>query len=214
MRLKLQSNFDLFEKGACEFPGRGVMNKIKVVENYVVEKFEKNGMKWFVELHLKVVRDFAAKLAEIKNADRGVVELSVWLHDITHAQNNIPNMHNKVNAEFSKTFLKEKGFDEETIEKVCHCILTHRCKDGYFPETLEARIVATADALSHIEKFDLLLELAFYAKKYSTKEAYEWLSKKIARDWNDKILVPEAKEMIKHKYEEVKILLEHMRNNL
>lgn len=188
--------------------------KVKEVEEFARGIFSENNMEWFVKLHLEYVDALSMKLARMKNADEDVVKLSVWLHDINHRNDNVSEKHHIENSEFAAKFLAERKFGDKTIKDVIHCILTHRCKDDYRPETLEAKILASADAMSHIENFSLLLFCAFIIRKNNIEEAYEWLSGKIDRDWNRKILVPEGREMIRGKYEEVTEVLKKMKSEM
>ncbi|MFH0949215.1 MAG: HD domain-containing protein [Candidatus Aenigmatarchaeota archaeon] len=190
--------------------------KVKQVEDYAINEFKKKDMIWFIDLHLKPMKEIAFELAEKLDADKTVIELAVWLHDITHVIGikKIPHDHPKVNSDFAEKFLKENGFDENTIKNVCHCILNHGCQDGRIPKTLEGKIIASADAMAHIKNFEMLLFAGFYLNKYDNKEVYNWLKAKISRDWKQKIMLPEAKEMIKERYHEIEILLENMEKHM
>ncbi len=192
------------------------MNKVEEIKNYVNKKFEKSGQKWFVDLHIKVVENLAIKLAGMKNANKEIVKLAVWLHDIHYADfppsatETIDDRHDVIGTQKARKILKEHGYDEKTIGHVGECIITHRCK-GRNPRSLEAKILATADGMSHIENFLMLLFVGFVKYKMSIKQVYEWLNRKIDRDWNDKILFPEAKNMIKEKYEDIRLILNEMK---
>ncbi|MDI6722495.1 MAG: HD domain-containing protein [Candidatus Aenigmarchaeota archaeon] len=187
------------------------MDKIKEVEDFARQRFEKAGMAWFIGSHLEYVERLALRLAEIKGANKDVLRLSAWLHDISHENTSVKEDHHVQNSRFAVKFLRERGFEEGIISAVEHCILTHRCRDEHMPQTLEAKIFASADAMSHIENFSVLLFAAFVLKKYGLETAYNWLSRKIDRDWNRKILIPEGKEMVREKYEEALVMLEKMK---
>ncbi len=187
-------------------PIEAYMN-VKIVENYATKEFKSRKMEWFIELHLKPMKKFALKLAETLDADKEIVEISVWLHDITHTEKGAPHDHPKVNSEFAEKFLAEKGFDRKTIQSISQCILNHGCHEGRTPKTTEEKIISSADAMAHIANFEALLFVAFYMKNYSPDKTYTWLKDKIERDWNKKILLPQAKEMVKERYEQIRILL-------
>lgn len=187
------------------------MSSVGEVERFAREKFAKADMNWFVKMHLEYVEKFSLILAEKKNANKDVLRLSVWLHDINHDK--VKENHHMENAAFAVELLAKQGFDAKIVKAVEHCILTHSCKNDHIPQTLEAKILASADAMSHIDNFSVLLFVAFVIEKYDTKRAHEWLSRKIDRDWN-KILIHEGKEIIKNKYEEAMEALKHMEKQL
>jgi hypothetical protein len=47
-----------------------------------------------------------------------------------------------------------------------------------------------------------------FEKTGSLKEAIEWVLNKVKMGWENKMLVPEAREMVKDKYEAARLLLE------
>ncbi len=194
------------------------MSKSDQIKNYVIGEFEKSGQKWFVESHLKIVERLAIELGKTKDADMEVVKLAVWLHDIYYANSGPPigekkdDTHHEFGAKKAREIMTEYGYDEKTINHVEECILTHRCK-GDMPKTPEARILASADAMSHIENFSILLFVGFVRNKMTIQEVYNWLSRKIERDWNEKIFFPEARDMVKDKYEQVQSILNEMKKS-
>jgi HD superfamily phosphodiesterase len=105
---------------------------------------------WFLH-HVQQVEKWALKiLPYYPNADREVVLLSVWLHDIgqQHKENHANHeLYSEIEA---KRFLSLSGVKEDTVEKVAHCVRTHRCKEDAKPATDEARILAAADSASHL----------------------------------------------------------------
>jgi hypothetical protein len=56
--------------------------------------------------------------------------------------------------------------------------------------------------------FDVL-PVFFYmrSKKESFENAFRWVEDKIDRDWNKKLTLPEAREMMAEKYEAIKLIL-------
>lgn len=194
------------------------MSNAERIKDYVIGEFEKSGQAWFVESHLKIVEKLALELAKKEHADEEIVKLGVWLHDIYYADSepiideNLDDRHDIIGAERARKILTGHGYDENTISRVEECILAHRCRDRK-PNALEAKILASADIMSHIENFSLLLFLGFVQHKMTIPEVYAWLSRKIERGWNEKIFFPEAKAMINDKYEQVKSILDEMKKS-
>jgi uncharacterized protein len=59
--------------------------------------------------------------------------------------------------------------------------------------------------MAHIDQVPSLLHLVYYKRKMDVSEGANWVSAKIERSWNK--LCPEAKEIIKEKYESAQIIL-------
>jgi uncharacterized protein len=157
--------------------------------------------------HLLPVVEYAQKLAEICDANREVVELSAWLHDIGRIKFG-PKNHQLTGAKEAERILRQFGYSDEIIEQVKHCILAHRGSGSIQPQTLEAKVVATADALAHFDMFLPLLTAMGKRGKGKNDKIYGWLYEKIERDWSKKILIPEAIKIAEEKYGAIKLLLD------
>ena len=159
--------------------------------------------------HLLPVVEYAEKLAEICDANKEVVELSAWFHDIGRIKFGSRN-HELTGAAEAEKILKQFGYSDEIIEQVKHCILSHRGSGSIQPQTMEAKVVATADALAHFDMFlPLLTAIGKMEKGKDARIIYGWLYEKMERDWNKKILIPEAMEIAEGKYRAIKLLLDN-----
>ena len=163
--------------------------------------------------HILPVVKNALLLAKKLNADLEVVEIAAYLHDIGRAikkKFTEENEHHITGAEETKKILKELKYDEDFIKKVEHCVLTHRGRKGPKPETLEAEIISCADAMAH---FDTFLDLVNYFIKNtnSFEEAVNKIEKKVQRNWNQKLTLSEAKEIVKVKYDSILLLIKSMK---
>ncbi|MFO8016586.1 MAG: HD domain-containing protein [Candidatus Woesearchaeota archaeon] len=161
---------------------------------------------WGWRAHIESVVKYSRILAGKTDADEEVCELSAWLHDIIKIRDGKKDLHHVNGSEEAVRILEEYGYPKDRIQQVKHCILTHSSDENYTPESVEAKIVASADALSH---FDNLLELAHYAfviKKESVDQCRETLLRKYEKSWN-KLLIPEAREIARPKYEAIKLVL-------
>ena len=76
----------------------------------------------------------AKELNSIRKGNWKVIEASILLHEFK-----------KNNPESAKELLK--GFTDEEIKNVIHCIKTHYCLKEDKPETIEAQIVQDCDTL-------------------------------------------------------------------
>ncbi|MGD2247768.1 MAG: HD domain-containing protein [Candidatus Methanofastidiosia archaeon] len=144
-------------------------------------------------------------LAQKLDADEEIVGLAALLHDYASIKKEkwIPE-HHIHGARLAEKVLKKFNYPEDKIQEVTHCILTHRGSKSIPRETLEAHIVASADAMAHFDHVESLFYIAFVKKGMNQDEAISWVVNKLENDW--KKLMPEAKEIIHQKYEAVKVL--------
>ncbi len=182
-------------------------NRLKEIEKYVSQEFSKHNLHWFDEYHVKLMWKLALKLNEIKKGNEEVIKLAVLLHDAARMKD--PEHHDTIGAKESKKFLKKYGYSESIIKQVSHCIETHRCINKK-PKTLEAKIISSADAMAHLKFLPILFWVPFRIKKMDIEDGIRWIRKKIDRDWKQKILLPEAKEMIKKEYQIASKILDQL----
>jgi putative nucleotidyltransferase with HDIG domain len=163
------------------------------------DKSTKEFFSLFWSLHVKPVIDYSKELAKIYNGDLETLWLAAILHDISRLDDLEP--HDKIGAQMAYKLLLERGFNQKTAEKVRDVIMTHRCKENK-PQTLEQKLMATADAVIHFKApFYLWWE---HISKSDIKENFESGLKKIERDYKDKIFFEEEKESIRKEYEVLK----------
>ena len=99
--------------------------------------------------HVKRVENLAEKLAEEEDADKEVVKASVLLHDIgrkNEDEGEIEN-HAEWGAEKAEEILEGLGYEKSFIEKVKHCVRSHRYSKNPEPQSLEAKALSDADNL-------------------------------------------------------------------
>ena len=188
--------------------------KIRQIRKIVEEEHHKEDFNY----HICSVVDNAMRLARKLGADLEVVEISALLHDIgrTHPKKedfNPENDHHLVGEKQSKIILKELGFEDDLIERVAHCVLAHRGRKGPDPETIEAKIVNCADAMAHFDTF-LNLFKTILKRTDSFEEAVDKIAGKVERNWNKKLSLPEAKEIVEEKYKAIKLLINSMKENM
>ena len=123
--------------------------------------------------------------------------LALWLHDIARIRG-LEGDHAIAGAEAARLFLLGRGcFDHPAMELIDEVIRTHSCRVGQMPESPEAKILATADAMSHFGEF--YLAVATTSGK-SVEEFRTWALEKLDRDFNIKIQFDFAREQVKGRY--------------
>jgi len=101
--------------------------------------------------------------------------LGVWLHDLQRIRG-VEGDHAEIGAVESEKVLKEYEYDEETIKAVKDIILAHRCNSDLMPETIEGKILASADATSHYIN-DFYINIAVLGQR-NTEEYKKWVLEK------------------------------------
>lgn len=153
----------------------------------------------FWDIHVKPVIEYSKQMAKKYNADLEIVWLGALLHDIARLDDAEP--HDEIGSEKAFGILIEKGFSEETAEKTKNVVLRHRCQN-YPPETLEQKIVASADAIAHF-----LPPFYIWVGKYSNKKFYDLIEhdlKKVERDYKNKIFFDDEKKIVEEQYNVLK----------
>ncbi len=180
---------------------------VKNVENIVKKECKKPtnifGYAFFV-YHIMPVVKYAKLLAKRFEADKEILELAALLHDIGVIQGDKPN-HHISGAKEAEKILKKFNYPKEKIEQIKHCIFAHRSSKSIPRKTIEAKCLASADAMAHFDEIPSLFESAFVRFKMNPEEGQEWILAKLERDW--KKLIPEARKLVRNKYNAVKLLL-------
>ena len=185
------------------------MNVIEEIRKLVEEVCKRDSNLFGDEIwayHILSVAKYAKLLARKLNADEEIVEIAALLHDyagIKHAGKY--ENHHLLGAEEAEKILKRFNYSKEKIEKVKHCIYAHRGSKPVKRETMEAECVASADAMAHFDNIPSLLYFAFIRLKMNLEEGTKFVRNKLERSWSK--LIPEAKEIIKEKYEASKSIL-------
>lgn len=184
-----------------------MINKIREL---VKKEHEKNDY----DFHISIVVKNALKLAELLNADKEIVEIAALMHDLGRAKGiktGEDNNHHLISAEKARLILT----DHPKKEKIISCILSHRGnKDDYPPKTIEEKIVSNADAMAHFDSFLDLFRVFVEMADNDFIKALNEIDAKIERDWNKKLTIPQAKELVKKKYESIKVIIGSMKENM
>ena len=158
------------------------------------------------DLHVSAVVKSSLKLGKqlmLTQQQLEIVELAAWLHDIEKIKGN-KELHHVKGANTAEIILKEHNYPQDKIDQVKHCIITHSSDTNYQPESIEAKIVSDADALSHFSNIHWLIY--FSLKKGETfEESREALLKKMDKCWK-KLRLNDSRGLAKEKYDAIKML--------
>lgn len=105
--------------------------------------------------HVMRVYNTALKIAKTEeNVQMDILIPATLLHDIARVKETEDLSgqidHAELGAKMAAEYLQTIGYDNECIEKIRHCIKTHRYRTGNIPKTIEAKILFDADKLDSI----------------------------------------------------------------
>lgn len=184
------------------------MNILDIVRKHVLERYHKDNKSDEMNMydtHVKYVVEYANELANKLNADKEIVEISSLLHDISRLDGSNEN-HHIDSAKYAEELLKENGYGEDKIEKVKHCILSHRGSVHIPRETIEAECVSSADAMAHFRNISDMFYFVYHDLGKDPEEGKRMIKDKLERSYNK--MIPEAKDIIKDKYISIMNILE------
>ena len=179
-------------------------NKISQIKNLVKDECFNLGFidNWFYSVHLLGVEKFAKELLKkLPKSNKEVVLLAVWLHDLQRVRG-IKGDHAKMGAVEAEKVMRQFKYPEKAIKHVKEMILAHSCDTGLIPKTLEGKILASADAMSHYIN-DFYLAIATTGER-DLMGFKKWALEKLNRDYNKKIFFDFAKKMIEKRHKILK----------
>jgi uncharacterized protein len=156
--------------------------------------------------HFTAVVDYAGKLADELEADKEIVLLAAWLHDIGSIMVG-RDEHHLTGAEIAERKLLELGYPEDRTAWVRDCILSHRGSRDIGPNTLEAQILIEADTLSAFNDITGLFQCALVYEKLPRLEAKNSVRQKLINKYNQ-LKFEDSKKIVEPKYKAAMLLLE------
>lgn len=103
--------------------------------------------------HTERVYNLCLKLGKKSRVDLEVLKLAAILHDIGREDQDRSKgkiCHAERGAFLARPILKKYDLPEDKINKIVHCIETHRFRNNKIPQTKEAKILFDADKLDSI----------------------------------------------------------------
>lgn len=168
-------------------------------KEHFLDLYNKSGMTAPYPEHVATVERLASNmLKEFPEADKLILMLAVWLHDIGTFLGD-RDVHEINSEKEANRYLPILEVGDEIIKKVAHCVRSHRCNNSK-PESIEAKMLAVADSASHLIDGPYINMIKKYGKKY--------VIDKLERDYRDVELLPNTKKEFTPLYRAWRNLLE------
>ncbi len=146
---------------------------------YALAEIEQYGLP--IPAHFAISENMAKKIVAQLWGDLDIVLLWVYLMDLKIGQAFVEKrleQHIQMWADAATIFLQNEWVDQETIDKVIHCILAHHGTTPY--QSLEAEICANADCYRFCHPTGFLVYMHGIAKRWLTfLEALDQAEKKL-----------------------------------
>lgn len=158
--------------------------------------------KWFIKWHLKIVEQICIELCEAyPNADKNIIKAMVWMHDYAKIID-FDNEHDMAVTRQGVKVLQDLGFEDEFINRLMEAIELFESKMTVDLSTapIEIQIMSSADAASHM--IGPFFSIYWYENTdKSIEELMAGNMKKLAKDWDRKIVLPEVKQLFKGRHD-------------
>jgi len=156
----------------------------------------------FYEQHILLNERYSHRLADILNADKEILSLAAYLHDIA-AISDFTTLaeHHLKGAEKAGQILANKGYPLSVITKVQKCIVTHSAPVALGEGTIEEVCFSNADAITQIVNPVYWLYYAFSVRGFSYEDGKRWYYERVTTHW-EKLIAP-AKQLIEADYRNI-----------
>ncbi len=153
----------------------------------------------FYDEHLGIVAAHATSLAGALGADREIVELAAWLHDISAVLDfaTLPT-HPEASAELAGGMLAGHGYPAGRVAAVAAAIRRHSRPLAVGEGTPEEVCLSNADASAQIAAPAYWLYFAFRVRNLSFADGRAWYAARVRQNWA--AMIPEARALVETAY--------------
>ena len=184
------------------------MDIVEEIRKHVIKRYQERddaeGMDMY-DTHVRYVVEYAKTLANKLGADVEVVEIASLLHDIARIDGLNENHHIE-GAKYAEELLDGLGYDSDKISIIKNCIMSHRGSVDIPQKTIEAKCLASGDAMAHFRSIPDMFYFVYKDLGCDIEEGKQKLRKKFTESYAK--MIPEAKEMVEEKYIAVMKILE------
>jgi uncharacterized protein len=135
--------------------------------------------------HIMAVTKYSLEIAEYYQADREVVEIAAYLHDISAIRDiSTVKTHATDSGIIAEEILKDLKYPEDFINKVVACINNHSTPIKATNGNIESMCLSNADVLSKLMNPAYWFFYVYSIKKFEYNKGIEWLKKEIINKWS------------------------------
>ena len=191
------------------------MERIERLEQAVADLYAAHHPKradwadWLAENHVFIVADNASRLAKRYRANEELARAAALLHDIADTKmSRFADGHRDVSKAIARELMQKNGFTKDEISlTVDDAINLHGCYNGAVPESIEGKILSTADSEAHLlTDFYVFAAWSFGRAGKSLDDVKRYVLQKIERDFFVKIQFDEERERCQAVYAHIKRL--------
>jgi HD superfamily phosphodiesterase len=160
--------------------------------------------KWMWRNHTQWVADKGKELARKYKADEEKAYCAALLHDLGDSKYERGDENFDTWAiEKSKAILHNATFSDSDTNEILEAVRTHSSRPGNLPATIEGKVLATADAMWHLQTnfFPVICYMNRPQNTHSYEEWQDWFDGKIERDFGAKIFFDDEREEVREDYE-------------
>ncbi len=165
---------------------------------------------WMWHNHVQWVANKTEDLANKYDANTEFAVSAALLHDLGDARyKRDDSKFNEQCEVMGYEVLEEAGFNKEEAKEIIEVIVQpHSCRPESLPTTAEGKVLATADALFHLQtNFFTVLCYANRPERLNSLGAWqEWFDEKIERDYKTKIFFEDEKQEALEDYNSLKLV--------
>jgi uncharacterized protein len=131
-----------------------------IIKKETISKIEKEAKKFFAGAsgchdwtHVERVYNLAMHIGKQEKADLSVLAVAALLHDIGRKEEMKSRgkfCHAEKGAELAAKILHRYQINQDLIDNITHCIISHRYRNQNIPKTIEAKVLFDADKLDSI----------------------------------------------------------------
>jgi uncharacterized protein len=180
----------------------------------IIAELEIEAKKFFKEAsgchdwsHVERVKKMALHIGKIEKADLAILEIAALLHDIGRKEEMKAKglfCHAEAGAKTARKLLEKYCFEKNQIENIVHCIETHRYRNSFVPETIEAKILFDADKIDSLGAIGIG-RIFLFAGSMGSGCLYTGNEKKLAKEARDFSYTKEDSAALEYEFKLKKI---------
>ena len=188
------------------------MKRVDKVFDLVKEVYEHSEVRpmgaWMWNNHVQWVADKTRDLANKYEADNEKAVSAALLHDLgdSRFERNHPDF-DQWSEDEGYEILKESGFNDAEAKEIIEIVVKpHSCRPENMPTTIEGKVLATADAMFHLQTnfFVVLGYKNIPAHTKTLTEWRDWFNEAVERNYKSKIFFDDERSEVESDYQALK----------